>query len=162
MKLLIVLLLSLGVLAEMDGHVLAVDDLNEPFYKLATFGVFENGKLTICLWRNDATWVNGILQSKGDDLVFLKAGDVVISFFKEMNYFKKFRLDALNSTRASFTYWGYRAQKVNQGGQIYYALGRLDSSDVVRLDLTKPNGLLVDYGPNHLELGTGITTRSKN
>ncbi len=138
------------------------DDLNEPFYKLATFGAFDDGQLKVVLWQDDATWVNGIPHGRGDDVVFLKPGDVVICFFQDMNYFKKFRLDSLTASKASFTYHGYESRTVDENGRRKYMPGKLESTEIIQLDLTKPNGLLVDYGPNHVELGSGITLRSKN
>lgn len=162
MRLELVLILS-ALISSTSSSSLA-DDPNEKFYELATMGSYENNGLYLILWESDATWVNGHRQGVDDDSVTLKQGDAVEQLFNSgtSRQFLQFRLDYLTPEKVNFTKKVYAVAGVCIAGLWQYTPGNLVSIEKIQLDLTKPNGLLVDYGPNHVELGAGITPRSKN
>ena len=140
-------------------------DPNEKFYDLATQGTYENHRLRLDLYESDAIWVNGQRDRDEDDTETLKPGDVVEQLFSNAGhagYFLQFSLDRLTPQRAYFTKKEYRAVRVRVASLWEYIPGPVQSVEKIELDLTQPNGLLIDPGQNHVELGTGITPKSKN
>ncbi|HEX4139986.1 MAG TPA: hypothetical protein VHY09_06530 [Candidatus Methylacidiphilales bacterium] len=152
------------------------DDGQDLMYALGPWYDLEGGKLRIELYPDEKVWLNGKRWPTHDDdaAVTIQPGDVLITASPEEWHDPgkpstlpagdvfRYRLDRLVAKRAAFTLTTYdEVETTINSTTKEYSLGRRRVSTSFVLDLTKPNGLLVDYGPNHLEMGRGSPERSK-
>jgi hypothetical protein len=140
-------------------------DPDEKFYQMFTTGSYNDGRLDVFVWLGSKTWLNGVRQSDIDEETQyrLKPGDVLESFAGNYNdRVLRYRLDRLTPQRADFTRWIYGSIMSRAAdGLRSYSRGALQHTGTFTLDLTQPNGLLIDYGPNFVVSSGGKTPRSK-
>jgi hypothetical protein len=162
-RLAIALFLCLPASPFVRGDDSAAPDPNDTLYQFSTGAQEEHGRLRVSQYMYSKTWINGIRQSDDEYDFLLKPGDVVDSFVCECTTeVQQYRLESVSPTRAVFTLWRFAAVRTEVGkNSVRYSKGRMISKQTFVLDLTKPNGELVDYGPENVQLGPGITTRSK-
>lgn len=135
----------------------------DKFYEMATGCSYKNGELEIYLYDYSKTWLNGVRQDDENEVLTLKPGDIVVSLIcADRDRFVRYKLDQLTPTRANFTRWIYSSVRTQLDESSWkYRPGSLQLTEKFELDLTQPNVLLVDYGPNKLELSWPKTLRSK-
>jgi hypothetical protein len=146
------------------GDDSAPADPNEALYQFATGAQEENGRLRVSQYEFSKTWINGVRQRDDEYDFVLKPGDVVDSFVCECTTeVVQYRLESVSPKQAVFTVWRFAAVRtLLDKNRVRYGKGRQVSKKTFVLDLTKPNGELVDYGPNDVEMGDGAPARSKS
>jgi hypothetical protein len=137
---------------------------------------FDAGKLKVDLFPDGKVWLNGKRWPTHDDdaSVSLQPGDVLMTASPEKWYDEgrptaypagdiyRYRLERLDAKQAVFTLTTYDEVETSiSPTSKRYSLGRQRVSTTFTADLTQPHGMLIDYGPNHLELGSGLPSRSK-
>jgi hypothetical protein len=154
---------------------LKADDGADKFYMLAQSCIPKKGSLEVWPYEDSILWLNDVRQNTHDVTsgLVIKSGDILITGSpwiwddgkpKHAKYgdFCRYRLDKLTAQRAYFTCWIYSSIRTQLDEKSWeYQPGALQFTEKFELDLTQPNGLLVDYGPNNLELSWQKPSRTK-
>ena len=151
-------------LAFMTVSVYAEDPGADKFYQISTGWSYDSGRLKTWVYEYSKIWLNGVRQSDETYFYLLRPGDELQGFIcGDTTNVDRYRLNRLTPTRAWFTHWMYAVviSRMDEGG-VKFGRGRLVSTESFEVDLTQPNGVLVDYGPNYVSAGNGITGRSKH
>ena len=166
---LLLMLVAIGGAVRADDKINLMDALGPEY-------AFEGGRLKVDLYPDEKVWLNGKRWPTHDDDadVRLQVGDALITaspekwheegkptLFPEGDIYR-YRLERLDAKLAVFTFTTFDETVTTINSTIRrYNMGRRRTAMTFTLDLTQPHGLMVDYGPNYLEMGAGLPYRSK-
>jgi hypothetical protein len=152
------------------------DDDPDMMFALGPIYEMQGQRLRVGIFPDAKVWLNGRRWPTHDDdaSVCLQQGDVLITASPDKWHddgkptlypagdIYRYRLDRLDAKTAAFTLTTYDEVETTLSPTAKrYSMGRERVVRTFTLDLTKPDGIMVDYGPNHLEMGSGLPSRSK-
>jgi hypothetical protein len=168
---------GLMLLTLLGGGAVRADDSIDLMDALGSGYELERGGLRVDLYADSKVWINGVRWPTHDDgaSARLMPGDVVITASPEKWYdpgkptlfpageIYRYRLDYLDAKQATFTLTTYDKMVTRIGPTSrQFSVGRQRFKSTFVVDVSQGHSLFgLDYGPNPVELGSGVPSRSK-